>query len=452
MDTYMSVRDARRLGVLEAARRGQITNREGARALGVSLRQFLRLKARLREEGPRALVHGNRGRASPRQLPDSIRERVVDLLQHPEVRLNDCHLADLLADEGIAVSPETVRRIRRALGLPSKHRRRPSPHRRRREPAAREGELVLVDGSPFHWLGTEQPSLSLLGSLDDATGKILTLCFRPAEDMHGYAQLLSQLFSTYGLPRVIYGDRTTVFVRNDSHWTLEEELEGRQRPPQLRQGLEELGVGYIPASSAQAKGRIERLWRTVQDRLVAELRLKDYRTVEQAVSYLPTFMQRFNQRFAHPARLKQSAWRRPPRHVERSLCCRYTRKVTRDNVVTVPGCTIHIPAGPHNRSWHRCRVEIRELLDGRLLVLYQGRVIAEEPPPPGEFILRNRHGHDWKPRTTRPSTEPSPAQEPPDERSRPSRKATTSHEKRPYRPKADHPWKRRIIPPDTPNP
>ena len=194
---------------------------------------------------------------------------------------------------------EAVRRIRQSLGLPAKHPRRPPRHRRRRQPEARAGSLVLLDGSPAAWLEDRGPALTLHGALDDASGAVLALHFRPTEDLHGYATVLATVFPTRGLPVACYGDGTNILVRNDPHWSLDEELRGAQDPTHLGRVLRDLGIGYIRARSPQAKGRIERLWRTLPDRLIVELRLQGITTREAANAVLPLFIADYNRRFAH---------------------------------------------------------------------------------------------------------------------------------------------------------
>jgi len=170
----MGIRDARRLGLVEAAQQGEITSRQGAEVLGISSRQFKRLRRRVAAEGAAGLRHRGYGCRSPRRLDESLRARVVDWLTHPRVRLNDCHLSDLMTEEEQPVSAATVRRIRIELGLAAKQGRRAAQHRRRREPEAQEGRLLLIDGSPFRWLGEDQSPLTLIGTVDDATGAILS--------------------------------------------------------------------------------------------------------------------------------------------------------------------------------------------------------------------------------------------------------------------------------------
>jgi transposase len=383
----MSRKEAPRAGLVKAALAGRITNAQGAQALGVSLRQFRRLKARYRAAGVRGLVHRLRGRPSPRAVDGARRDRVLELVQTTYRDLNDCHATEKLREvEGLAVSRSTVRRLRRGLGLAPKRRRRPPQHRTRRARRAARGALVLIDGSVFDWLGTGTP-LFLLGAIDDATGTVLALHFRPAEDLHGYLTLLRLLAARDGLPVSLYGDRLGVFVRNDAHWSLEEELQGAQHPTHFGQVLRELGIGYIAAHSPQAKGRIERLWETLQDRLVAELRLRGIHTLEAAEAYLPLHLVDHNRRFARAPAAADAAWRRPPRDLADRLSCRYTRRVARDNTVRLGPRVVQIPRGPHGRSYAGCRVALHECLDGRLLVHYQGRRLATEPAPTADFVL-----------------------------------------------------------------
>lgn len=446
----MGVRDAQRLGPVKAAIEGRITNAKGAELTGLSLRQFKRLKARVRAQGPRGLLHGNRGRASSRRLAPGWRDQVVALLQHPEARLNDCHVRDVLMERGVAVSAETVRQIRRALGLAAKRRRRPPRHHRRRLRVARHGSLVLVDGTEFAWLGPHQPVFTLVGMLDDATGEPLSLVRRPHEDLHGYAQALRELSTTFGLPEALYGDRTGIAVRNDPHWSLEEELVGRQDPTQFGQMLQELGIQYIAARSPEAKGRIERHWQTIQDRLPAELALHGIRTFEAFDAFVPYFLERCRMWFAHAPRESVSAWRAAPRHLDRILACRYPRVVSRDNVVSIPGFTLHIPPGPHRCSYAHKRVEVRELLDGRVLVLHEGCVLLEQAAPPGAFTLaprskRRARGEGRLHTSTtiaerRATRAPTPPLTP--DHMRLARLAC--------RPGTDHPWKRRALRPEPP--
>lgn len=439
----MGVREAQRLGPVKAANEGRITNAKGAELAGVSLRHFIRLKARVQRAGASGLVHGNRGRPSSRRLGGAAREAIVQLLQHAEARLNDCHVRDVLAGRGLQVSAETVRQVRRSLGLPAKRRRRPAQHRRRRLREARRGSLVLIDGSEFAWMGSAAPVFTLVGTLDDATGEPLSLVRRPHEDLHGYAQALHELIVGFGVPEALYGDRTGIAVRNDRCWTREEELAGQQDPTQFGQMLADLGVRYIAANSPEAKGRIERLWQTIQDRLPAEVALRGIKTFAAFDAFLPEFLLLCRKWLARDPRETTTAWRPVPRHLERILACRYSRVVSRDNVVSIPGYALQLPPGSFHRSFARARVEVRELLDGRLLVLHEGRVLLQQPAPPGTFTLVPRRSDRGKRRPSRPNGSPgSPtiADRPPPRVQPPAGNPGLLARSR-RRPSVQHPWR-----------
>ena len=395
MDTWetltMSRKEVPRAGLVKAALGGRITTQQGATALRLSGRQFQRLKRRFRDGGAPALLHGARGQPSRRRLPAELRQQVADLLRTTYAGFNDCHLTEKLQElHRLSVSRASVRRIRRALGLPAKHRRRPRQYRARRTPEAQMGALVQLDGSPCDWLEGRGPAMTLLGAIDDATATVLTLHFRPTEDLHGYTTLLHQLGTQYGLPLALYGDRLNILVRNDAHWSLEEQLRGAQDPTHFGRMLRDLGIGYVPAGSPQAKGRIERLWRTLQDRLVSELRLRGIATRQAANAFLPEFLADFNRRFTHAPAEATAAWRRPPRDFDDLLSCRYARTVARDNTVRLGARWIQIPRGPHGRSSAGGRVELRECLDGRLVVFHDGTRLASQPAPGPDFVLTPR--------------------------------------------------------------
>jgi transposase len=383
----MSRKEVPRAGLLKAALAGKITNAEGALGMHLSVRQFHRVKVRFAAEGADGLRHRLRGRPSPRRLTPEVCARAAELLQGPYAGLNDCHLTEKLREvEGLPLSRSAVRRLRRSLGLPATRRRRGRQVRTRRTPEAQMGALVQLDASPFAWLEDRGPTLALHGAIDDATGTGLALYFRPAEDLHGYATLLHTLCTTYGLPLALYGDRFGVFVRNDPHWTLEEELRGTQDPTHFGRILQELGIGYIAAHSPQAKGRIERFWQTLQDRLVSELRLRGISTAEAANAFLPAFLADLTPRFARAPADAAAAWRRAPRDLAAVLSCRYTRTVARDNTARLGPRCVQLP---RQRSYAGRRVELRECLDGRLLVFTDGACVAAQPAP-ADFVLRPR--------------------------------------------------------------
>ena len=448
----MSRKEVPRPGLLKAALAGKFTNAEGAGALHLSVRQFIRVKHRFQAAGAPGLCHRLRGRPSPRRLSADVRTRVATLLQTTYLDVNDCHATEKLREvEGLRVSRASVRRLRRALDLPAKHRRRPRQHRARRTPEARMGALVQLDGSPCAWLEGRGPGMTLHGAIDDATNTVLALHFRPTEDLHGYATVLQQIGLAYGLPLTLYGDRFGVFVRNDPHWTLAEELQGHQHPTHFGQILRDLAIGFRAAGSPQAKGRIERLWRTLQDRLVVELRLRGLVTQAAANAYLPEFLADYNRRFTHPPADTHAAWRPRPRDFADQLSCRYTRVVAPDNTVRLGSRWVQIPPGPFGRSSAGRRVDLRECVDGRLLVVRAGTRLVSQPTPGSDFVLTPRSKpHAERTRRQRaariaPEAGGRDPGIPPARPSRTSPRRATPTATTP-RPAATHPWRRSSTP------
>lgn len=438
----MSRKEVPRAGLVKAALAGKITNADGARALRLTVRQFRRLKQRLRADGVPGLLHRSRGRPSPRRVAPALVEQIVTLMTTTYEGFNDVHLTEKLQERhALPVSRATVRRLRRALGRPSTRRRRAPQHRRRRARMPAAGQLVQLDASPFAWFGVGGPEASLHGLIDDATSEPLALWFRPTEDLHGYLTVLGQVCRTVGVPVTLYGDRLNVFVRNDRHWTLDEELAGQQAPTHFGRVLADLGVGFIEAQSPQAKGRIERLWGTLQDRLVSELRLRGLTTLEAGNAFVPEFLEDFRRRFARAPAEPTAAWRPPPRDLARVLSCRYARVVARDNTVAIPGRWAQIPPGPHGRSYAGCRVEVRELLDGRLLVFYQSVLLVTQAAPSEAFTLKPR-AHPSVDRRRGPRPPPPRTPELPRAAFAPT--ATTKS-----RPSPTHPWRTPFKSPDT---
>jgi transposase len=329
------------------------------------------LKKRLREEGEAALAHANRGRTSPRRLPEATRQRILHLARSKYAGFNDHHLCEKLVEhEGLALSRETLRRLLRQAGLGSPRKRRVPAHRQRRARVARIGELVQLDGSPHDWLEGRGPRLTALGMQDDASGKILAAQFFLAETAGGYFHLLQRLLRRFGIPTAFYGDRSGIFVRNDKDWTLQEELAGQREPTQFGRALADLGITFIAARSPQAKGRVERLWGVLQDRLCSELRLASASDLHSANQVLRRFVADYNRRFAHSPREAAPAWRPAPENLQRICAFRYERIVSNDNVVQWDGRRFQIP--PQNRrfSFAGAKVQLYQALDGKISLYY----------------------------------------------------------------------------------
>lgn len=390
----LSPREEARLQVLNKVLEGWIRVPEAAQVMGVTERHSWRLLAAYRREGAAALAHGNRGRPPLRKVAEEVSKEVLELARGPYQGFNHCHLTEVLAErEGIVLSRSTVRRILTSCGLKSPRRRRPPKHRCRRERYPQEGMLLQIDGSRHDWLEGRGPYLTLVGAVDDATGTAPYALFREQEDAHGYFLLLRAIIQQRGIPWALYSDRHGIFQRSPREVeTLEEQLAGERQPTQVGRALKELGIQPIFALSPQAKGRIERLWGTFQDRLVAELRLAGASTLEEANRVLWEFLPRFNARFGVPAAQAGDAYR--PLHEglepERVLCFKYQRTVAGDNTVRFGGRTLQLLPDLQRCSYAHARVEVQERLDASLVVAYHGQVIAIQEAPPSPVTLRAR--------------------------------------------------------------
>ncbi|MCZ6727380.1 MAG: ISNCY family transposase [Acidobacteria bacterium] len=387
----MSTRELTRYRVLGGVLEGQLALQEAAVALGVTPRHARRLLRRLRDQGPQGLVHGNRGRPPVNRTPDELRQQILAWVEDRYAGFNDTHLAEILAErEGISIGRETLRGILRAGGYRPKRKRRPKRHHRRRERKSAKGLMILWDGSPHRWFGDDQPALTLMAAVDDADGELLAAFFTPQETSEAYLRLLRAAVLRRGIPVSIYQDRHSALRRNDDFWSLEEQLAGRQRPTQVGQALDDLGVHPIFALSAQAKGRVERLFGVLQDRLLAEMRLDGITNLKNANLYLQDrWIRRYNRRFRKAPRSPDPAYRsRSDLDLDKILAFRYEASVLNDNAVRLGGLTIDIPPGPRGRSYAKARVDVRQHLDGSWTVYYHDQVIAQAPASPLAEPLR----------------------------------------------------------------
>ena len=393
----MNEKEQRRAQILNRVQRGELTGQGAAELLGLTLRQTRRLLAAYRAVGVEALAHGNRGRAPAHTVSQAVRERVVELARTTYAGCNQQHLTELFAErEQLVLSRTTLRRILQAGGLTSPRTRRAPKHRSRRERYPQEGQLLQIDASRHDWLEGRGPWLTLIGGIDDATGKVPQALFREAEDAHGYFHLLQEILRTYGRPLALYHDRHGIFERSlrEQPETLAEQLAGERLPTQFGRLLQELEIGSIPARSPQAKGRIERLWGTFQDRLVSELRLAGASSLAEANAHLGEFLPRFNARFAVPPAVEGVAYRPLPEGLtlERVCCFKYLRTVAADNTVRLGEHCLQLLPGPDRLSYARLAVEVHERLDGSLAVYHQDQCLATRPAPAEAPVLRARGG------------------------------------------------------------
>ena len=434
----MNKKEQIRLMVLNRVGLGELIGEQAAEMLAISLRHMRRLMAAYRKEGAAALAHGNRGKRPYHALDSGMRERIVALAQTTYCGFNNQHFTELLKDrEGITLSRSSVRRILLKAGIKSPRKRRPPKHRSRCERYPQEGMFLQTDGSEHDWLEGRGPWLTLVGAIDDATGKVPYSLFRKQEDAHGYFILFRTIVSRHGIPVAVYHDRHSIFeLPKNTQESIDEQLEGKRNPTQFGRLMEELGITSIASNSPQARGRIERLWSTFQDRLTGELRLAGAKTIEEANQVLCDFLLRYNRRFAITAAKAGSAYRKPGNcfNPDEVFCFKYYRTVGADNVVRFGEHRLQVLPANGRFSYARARVEVHERLDGSLAVYYQRHCLVTVPAPFEAPILRARNMERVIPGKTSPSESASSV----------AITKNSSQAKSFCRPKPgpDHPWRK----------
>lgn len=401
----MSQREIHRVHVVRLTIEGRETVGRGAKLLGISARQMKRLRRKIKERGVEGLLHGNRGKAAWNKTVAEKIEQVLRLARGRYQGLNDTHLTEKLKEkEKLALSRPTVRTLLRQAGIAAVRKRGVKRHYKRRERRAQQGALLLWDGSPHRWFGEQQGPCNLTAVIDDATGALVHGVFTHQEDAQSYLICLRAIVLEKGIPLALYMDRHGIFRRNDDHWSLQEQLAGEQTPTQVGQALRELGIEAIFALTPQAKGRVERLFNTLQDRLVQEIKLAGISSMPEAISFLNgPFKADFNTRFAKPARESQPAWRPLPKGVDVDRICsfRYQATVGNDNAVRLGGLILDIPPGPRHRGYAKIRVEVRHLLNGRWRVYCKDQLLLETAPAVVQRPLRTLRRRRQRPKTVK---------------------------------------------------
>lgn len=404
--------------VVEKILEGHMTNKEGAAALGLTERQVIRLKRIYQERGgAQALAHRNRGRKPKHTLTEDVKEKTAELYITKYHGSNNCHFAELLEEhESIQLSPSSVRRILLEKGIKqAKQRRRSKAHQpRKRKPQA--GMLWQIDATPYAWLENRAPVFALHAAIDDATGTVVGAVFRSTECREGYSIVMQQGIQKYGIPLGLYSDRHTIFRSPNEKLTVEQELAGETKPlSHFGKAMAELHIEHIKAITPQAKGRIERLWVTFQDRLVIELRLLGIKTLEEANAALPKLLDKHNRKFAIQPRDTESAYVEldPTIDLNHVFSIREYRKLGSGNTFSYKG-TIYTFDSLGFQFGTKATVEVRETLLGEVFVWHCGQALA----------LKATEKTRQKKETT------------------PNKKASPTP---PRKPAQDHPWKTTVV-------
>lgn len=335
-------KDLKRATLIEACIKGQCTVKQVANALGLSERRIKQIKKEVKENGVKSIQHGNRGRKPKNTISDETRKKILELRSSYEYEISNFkHFQELLKErENIDISYSALYNILHNAGIksPKKHRKSKLHHRRKRKNS--EGMMLQADGTPFDWFGCGE-KYSLHGFVDDATGKITGLYMCKNECLLGYLEVLRQTLENYGIPISLYPDKYSVFFppkKVNDHITIEEQLNGREKGiTQFGRIVEELGITMFPANSPQAKGRVERLWETLQSRLVTEFRINKITTIEQANSFLFTYIDIYNSKFAVKPLNKKSMFLKLPKsyNLDELLCVKFERTIDNAGVFSL---------------------------------------------------------------------------------------------------------------------
>jgi transposase len=401
-------KEFRRIRVLDRVELGEIRVKEASEILGISRRQVSRLLRRYRREGWRGVVHRARGRPSHRRLKD--REEILRLYKEKYGDFGPTLASEkLLEIDGIRVSRETLRKWLLDEDGEYEWRRRRRPHRKWRERKGCFGEMVQIDGSEHDWLEGRGPKMVLMGYVDDATGMVYGR-FYEYEGVIPAMDSMYRYIERYGIPETIYLDRHSTYKVNRAA-TIREELSGERALSQFERAMKELGVGVIHATSAPAKGRVENRFKTLQDRLIKELRLKGVSTIEGANKLLEWYLDVFNARFAKPAKKDVDLHRKCPEKsvLDGILCIKEERVLRKDSTVRYKN-RIYLVTEPI--SCRVSRVMVEERLDGSIWIKHKDRYLKYREISIGDISKREE------------------------------KRGSIRRKKRVYRPGKNHPWKR----------
>jgi len=374
----MSLNEVKRLKLIQSAIDRHMTQKTAASMMGLSDRQVRRLVKVVREKGDRGIIHGSRGRPSNHRFSDKIKEKTISLYKRRYSDFGPTLATEkLLEIEGIHLSDETLRKWLLEAGLWKKRRKR-SIYRQWRPRRTCFGQMVQLDGSHHDWLESRGPRLVLMAYIDDATNTTYARFYdyegtMPAMDsFKGYVKM-------YGLPISVYLDRHTTYKssKKPTQWDEADDIEFLS---QFERALKELGVEVIHAQSPQAKGRVERLFGVLQDRLVKEMRLQVIKTKDEANAFLKIYLSGYNKRFrVCPANDTDAHIKLPGNfNLDKYLCIKAQRTIRKDNVVAYNKRLYQLD---ENDSKKVC---IEERIDGSLLMISKGitlnyKVITERP-------------------------------------------------------------------------
>jgi len=368
----MSEKEIKKTEMMSQLAEKQITQRMAAEHLGISIRQVKRLWNKYQKQGAEGLINKSRGKPSHNQLDDELKKKVVNLILERYRDFGPTLATEKLAElHGIKISDESVRKIMIAEGLWKHRRKRKLRVFQMRERRACFGELIQIDGSDYDWFEGRSPRCTLLVFVDDATGKLVELWFVPHESFFGYCEAARHYFERYGKPGAFYSDKHGIFHINHPNATSGDGMTDFGR------AMNDLGIEIICANTPQAKGRVERANKTLQDRLTKELRLHNISTPEEANQWLPEFMEDYNNRFATTPR-SDANFHLPlskTDNLDLILCRKETRTLSKNLTFQYHKTIYQIHVDRPTYAMRNTTVTVLEKPDHEVIVLYNNRSI-----------------------------------------------------------------------------
>jgi len=371
----LSQKEITRYQVIKDTLDRKTSNNQAATLLGLSKRQIIRLKNKVRRDNLMGIIHGNRGRTPKIAIAKETKETILNHYLNTYNGFNVSHFEEFLKEvHGINISRETLRNLLLTSGLRSKAKSAPK-HRSRRQRMPREGLLIQMDSSEHQWLG--QASTWLIATIDDATAEVPYALFVHIDSTENNMRVIKKLVETKGIPMALYTDGASHFV-TQRHYSYRVNLRYDYAPTQIQRALNELGVRLIIAGSPQAKGRIERLFKTFQDRLLKELKLHKISSIEQANRYLhDVFVPKFNKRFYREPKDTEVAWRVIPGEInlESVFSIKEQRTVMADNTISWRSRIFQILPNKHRISFAKAKVLVEKRLDNSIHIRYMDQYL-----------------------------------------------------------------------------
>ena len=411
----MSPREINRLKVVEKIKDKKLTQVQGAEQLKLSERQMIRICKKYQREGPEGLVSKRRGKASNNVLLEQYKKEVLGLIKEKYYDFGPTLAHEKITElHNIKISVESVRQLMIKAGIWQEKRRKKARVHQMRTRRSQYGELVQIDGSPHAWFEDRGPRCSLLVFVDDATGRIIQLYFEPEETCEGYMEAIKQSIKQHGRPLAYYSDKHSIFRVNAK------EAKSGTGETQLSRALRELDIELINANTPQAKGRVERMNGTLQDRLVKELRLKGISDIESANKFVERFIKSHNKKFAVDPAVSVDAHRRTiptNKDLNLILCLRYVRTISKNLEVRYKNQVYQIQAKGMGYAMRNAKVQVNDY-KGEITLVYKNQILSY--------------------RLFDPNNRPTPVV---------GSKRLNQYldRKKRYTPAADHPWRRTAI-------